>query len=167
MKNNTIDVKSNSAIAYGLQIVDNGNVIVESSTIDVKAGTNAYGINQSSGTSTVKSGIIKSSGVDTYGIKATGGTTTLGEAETDPDKIGTENADVSITEPHIEANGTTTGIGISFGESTFNYYDGIIIGSTSARVSGEIPKTTEKDYHIVNHTDTENNRYYCILEYDK
>jgi len=69
------------------------------------------------------------------------------------DGRGTESADVSITDPHIEANGTTSGTGISMGNGTFIFYDGIISGTTSARASGNIVSNVELNYAVTTASD--------------
>ena len=66
----------------------------------------------------------------------------------------------------INAIGTTNGIGITYGQGIFNYYDGKIIGSTSARINDEVISDYETNYHVEDSFDSTNNNYYCILKYD-
>jgi hypothetical protein len=90
------------------------------------------------------------------------GTLTLGIE----DGRGTDSADVSITDPYIKAVGTT-GIGVSMGNGTFNYYDGYIMGSTSPRAQGDITSATDLNYQVVTRLDEETGYNYCILEFIK
>ena len=79
------------------------------------------------------------------------------------DGRGTDAADVSITDPSIRANGTTTGIGISMGNGSMEFYDGIIYGSTSAFASGDIVSITEKNYQTLFSDENKS----CILEFTR
>ena len=81
------------------------------------------------------------------------------------DGSGTQQADVSTTTPHMEGVGTTTGIGVSMGNGTFNYYDGKLVGSTSARGANDITSNSERNYQVVTRIDEETGYQYCILEY--
>lgn len=123
----------------------------------------AYGAYINEGTITIETGSINMNAtVEATGINITSGTANLGIY----DGRGTDSADVSITNPLVQAI-APNGIGISMGNGTFNYYDGKIVGSTTARVDGDIISSTEKNYQVVTFTDEETTYKYCILEFIK
>lgn len=123
----------------------------------------AYGAYVNEGTITIEAGTINATAtVEAIGINITSGTANLGIY----DGRGTDSADVSITNPLVQAI-APNGIGISMGNGTFNYYDGKIVGSTTARVEGDIISSTEKNYQAVTFTDEETTYKYCILEFIK
>ena len=134
--------------------------------LDITKAQDTYGIHIASGSATYKSGTIKShSEGNAYGIlmnNTEGNAITLGTY----DGSGTDHADVSTTDPYIEAIGTKSGIGITTNKHTFNYYDGKILGSTSARLENEL-LTLSEPYYVANSYTDENNYNYCILEYNR
>ena len=76
--------------------------------------------------------------------------------------LGSQDGKVSITDPSISSICSTTGVGIRKVNGYLKYYDGKILGSTSAK-----PETTtdvEYGYEARNHKDESGNDY-CILEY--
>ncbi len=93
----------------------------------------------------------------------TAGTVTLGIE----DGSGLDTADVSITNPKISGIGSTTGIGISLGNGTLNYFDGVLIGSTSSRGEHDIITLTEKNYEAKASQDEETGYQITILEFLK
>ena len=156
----TFNVTSNTN-AYIAQI-DNGTLEINNGIFSATAVSTGYGLNISDGNVTVEKGTFTINGNNAYGIHMTNGTYTQGI----PDNSGFDSADVSITDPHIEAIGTNEGTGISMGNGTFNFYDGIIIGSTRSRVDGDIVSNTDKNYQVK--TDTNEQGYsYSILEFIK
>ena len=118
------------------------------------------------GTFNLKSGTIKNNSTgsnDSYGIYMKDGTLTIGTYFGG----GVESADVSTTNPHIEAintssRGNYSGIGVKVLAGTFNYYDGLIIGSTEAKP--EAPTAIEPRYRVFNTTDI-NGYDNCVLQY--
>ena len=153
----------NSKYAGGVYSVD-GSPVLNNVNISVHDTESAsYGLYAEGGEITIETGSIHASGNIAYGIYITRGSVVLGIE----DGRGTENADVSITNPYIEAIGTTTGIGISQGNGTFKFYDGYIIGSTSPRVNGDITTATDKNYQVVTKIDELTGYNYCILEFMK
>ena len=143
--------------------MDNGTLNIQDGIFNANStsGT-AYGLKMSNGTATIEKGTVSAHGTNAYGIYMTRGTYTQGI----PDNSGYETADVSITDPHIEAIGTTEGTGISMGSGSFNFYDGIIIGSTRSRVAGDIVTNTDTNFQVKTDID-ENNYSYSILEFIK
>ena len=83
------------------------------------------------------------------------------------DSVIAFTAEVSIEYPYVKGIGTTTGIGLSMGNATFNYYDGKLVGSTSARGLTDITSNTEKNYQVINGEEEETGYKYCILEFIK
>ena len=81
------------------------------------------------------------------------------------DGSGTQQADVSTTNPYLEGIGTDNGYGIRIGNGTFNYYDGKFSGSTAPRGSLDITSNIERNYQVVTYTDEVTGYQYCILEY--
>ena len=182
--NLTSDI-SNSNNAYGIYD-NNGNIDISGSNVTISNSTNAYGIYANEGTVTNTSsnytitdsttgygayvniatlGMISGS-LDTtvtsnaYGIYVVNGEVTLGTY----DGTGTDASDVSITDPSIKAIGSN-GVGLAIENGTFNYYDGILIGTTRGKNDNVIATTKEKNYDTVCRTDEEHNYNYCILEF--
>ena len=118
------------------------------------------------GTFNLKSGTIKNNSTgsnDSYGIYMKDGTLTIGTYFGG----GVESTDVSTTNPHIESINTNSrvnynGIGVKVLAGTFNYYDGLIIGSTEAKP--EAPTAIEPRYRVFNTTDI-NGYDNCVLQY--
>ena len=152
--NNTTSTINTSSTSNGIDM-SSGTINIDNSTFNIK-GTTSNGIKVTDGTVNIKSGTFNVTGTDVYGINMTNGTITL----------GIKDQNVSITNPLINAIGTTNGIGITYGQGIFNYYDGKIIGSTSARINGEVISDYETNYHVEDSFDSTNNNYYCILKYD-
>ncbi len=131
--------------------------------INIHDVNKAYGVYVNEGSLTIETGTINASAtVQSTGINITSGTVNLGIL----DGSGTDSADVSVTNPLIQAI-APTGVGISMGNGTFNYYDGKIVGSTSARTEGDIVSATEKNYQAITLTDDATTYQYCILEFIK
>ena len=106
----------------GLCNMDTGTVQISNSNI---SSTEADGIiNNSTGAIILKSGVV-SGGLN--GIKAADGTVTLG--------VNENPANVSITTPSI--TGGLNGVNIA-SDATFNFYDGIIKGSTAKSIVGVV-----------------------------
>lgn len=147
-----------------IQNNNSGNIRYSASDI-VANGTNIvrgiYSSDISTGTITIDDGTVTvTSDNQAYGIYIENGIVTMGIKDGD----GTENANVSITNPIIKAVGST-GIGVKRVNGTFNYYDGKIIGSTAAKP--DTTTNTEYNYEVVTNIDTETGYEYCILEYMK
>lgn len=157
-------ITTSSKSATGIH--NTGTVNYNSGSISVEHSTNtSYAIYNTTENAQVSilSGDLSASGTTAYGIYIDNGEVTLGEAEpTTSPNYGTANADVSTTAPAITAIGSQTGIGIKKNVGKFNYYDGIITGSTEAKP--ELPTKIEYLYEAKNYTD-DNNHQYCILEY--
>ena len=143
-----------------------GSINYTNTKVSLYNGDENYGCFASNGSLFMKNGIINVVGDRiAYGIYIENGTVTLGEAEDPSSEVyGTENANVSITNPSIKAIGTTTGIGVKRVNGYFNFYDGIITGSTNAKP--DITSTVEYKYQVENYRDSDNYEY-CILEYMK
>ena len=163
---NVHDANSNSSYSsYGVYMA-NGTYTHDNGNINVTNTFNGYGLFMANGNATIKNGNIAISGnINSYGVylNNTAAIYTQGIY----DGRGTEDANVSVLSPHIEAIGTTSGIGVRMGGGTFNYYDGYILGSTSPRQSGDITSSTELNYQVVTKQDELTGYNYCILEYNK
>ena len=143
--------------AYGASVT-NGNLDIKTGTFTISNASNAYGVYISSSTVNIESATIDVTGADTHGVHMDSGTYTQGIY----DGRGTESSDVSFTDPHISAVGTSSGIGMSIGSGTFKFYDGYIHGSTRALPASDIISETEYRFHE-KYTD---NNTTCILEFD-
>ena len=148
----------NSNDTRGIYADTDTNITATNTNVNLHDNTVAYGLYINSAVVTLKTGGVNSSATTAYGIYMTSGTYTQGIY----DGRGTENADVSINNPEISSNGTT-GIGISMGNGTMNYYDGSIYGSTSAFATGDIVSETEKNYQLLLTDDNKS----CVLEYTR
>ncbi|MBQ4030637.1 MAG: InlB B-repeat-containing protein [Bacilli bacterium] len=150
-------------------ILNQGNLEVSNSDIELSGNNKSnsyvsYGIYNDSGTSVVKTGTIDVKGATTYGIYINSGEVVFGVPEpTDSINYGGEFADVSTTNPYIESVGTNQGIGVKNNNSRFKYYDGKILGSTSAKP--ELATDIEYLYEAIDYTDSETGYKYCILEW--
>ena len=151
--NNSVGIYSNG----GNPILNDVDITVHDSSVA------SYGVYAENGKVTIETGNVRVSGPTAYGAFITHGTLELGIE----DGSGTDGADVSITNPYIEAIGTSLGIGVSTGNGSFNYYDGYITGSTSPRAEGDITTATDKNYEVVTYNDPETGYDYCILEFIK
>ncbi|MCR4581915.1 MAG: InlB B-repeat-containing protein [Bacilli bacterium] len=151
---------TSSTTAYGM-LVQGGTGTINSADITITASSTAYGVKNESGTSNVESGNIIATAPTAYGVHMSAGTMTIGIY----DGSGTQQGDISQVDPHIEARGSTTGIGSSMGNGTLNFYDGKIIGSTRARAEGDITSAVEKNWQVATYTDEETGYQYCILEF--
>ena len=153
-------------------IFTTGILNFSSSNIDVSYGRNTYGIHNNGGTATIESGTIIARGhakisnysSAAYGIYVSGGELTVGKAEssTSPD-YGKATANVSVSSPEITGIGSLEGSGIKNPSSRFNFYDGKLIGNTTALP--ETPTKVEYLYEVGTYTDEETGYEYCILEY--
>ena len=153
----------NSKYAGGVYSLE-GSPILNNVSINVHDSEEVtYGFYSEGGEITIETGSIHASGNIAYGAYITRGSVVLGIE----DGRGTEAADVSTTNPYIEAIGTTTGIGISQGNGLFKFYDGYIIASTAPRLDGDITTATDKNYQVVTKTDGLTGYNYCILEFMK
>ena len=147
----------------GVYVLD-GNPILDNVTVTVHdSEEKSYGAYIEGGKLTVETGKLKSSGIEAYGAYITKGTLTLGIY----DGRGTDAADVSTTNPYVEAIGTTTGIGIRKGNGSIEFFDGYVTGSTSPRAQGDIISATDLNYEIVTKTDEETGYNYEIPEFIK
>lgn len=140
----------------------NGTLLINNGTFTSTSSGTAYGLKMADGTVTVEKGTFTVNGDNVYGVHITSGTYTQGIL----DDRGTDQADISITDPHIEAVGTTSGIGIHMGNGTVNFYEGIIIGSTKYKEDGDIVTRTPNSYQVKVGLD-ENNYTYGVLEFIK
>ena len=140
----------------------NGTLLINNGTFTSTSSGTAYGLKMADGTATVEKGTFTVNGDNVYGVHITSGTYTQGIL----DDRGTDQADISITDPHIEAVGTTSGIGIHMGNGTVNFYEGIIIGSTKYKEDGDIVTRTPNSYQVKVGLD-ENNYTYGVLEFIK
>ena len=149
--------------SYGIY-TDGGTTTFHTGTVNIAGSAASYGYYANSGASTILDGTITATGGNAYGIYvAKNGNVTMGVAEDSSSAgYGNENADVSITAPNIRAIGTSTGIGVEQVDGIFNYYDGRITGSTSAK-----PITSTKtEYHYEATFFTDDDGYnYCYLTY--
>ena len=160
--NGTINTTS-STNGYGIY-VNGGTPVINGTTINVSSNEEiSNGAFIKNGTLTIEHGNIYTTGDTVYGVYIDKGTLVLGIE----DGRGTDAADVSITDPHIEAIGTTQGIGVRMGDGSFNYFDGYITASTSPRGAGDITTKTDKNYQVVTKHDDETGYDYCILEFIK
>jgi hypothetical protein len=147
---------------YSTTLYNTGTATINNSTFTVD---HSYGraIQAVSGTIDMQSSSIAVTGTTVYGIYIVNGEVTIGTPEpTDSQYYGTNHAAVSTTSPSISAIGTTSGIGVKKETGKFNYYDGIITGSTEAKP--ELPTKIEYLYEARNYTDA-NGYQYCILEF--
>jgi hypothetical protein len=140
----------------------NGTLLINNGTFTSTSSGTAYGLKMADGTTSVEKGTFTVNGDNVYGVHITSGTYTQGIL----DDRGTDQADISITDPHIEAVGTTSGIGIHMGNGTVNFYEGIIIGSTKYEEDGDIVTRTPNSYQVKVGLD-ENNYTYGVLEFIK
>ena len=151
-------ISGNSSAVYndggGTIEADDTSFILDSTTASSN-GSGCYGIYNPSGTVTMRTGTIRILGKSTaYGIWNDTGTVTIGVPEpTTSPHYGRDTADVSLTNPNIQAVGTRTGIGVkNAGGGKVYYYDGKISGSTAALP--EKPAGTEYLYEVCKETDT-------------
>jgi len=123
------------------------------------------GVYVKKGTFNFKSGYIKIKSNYARGIQLEeNGIVNMGEAEPlTSDNLGTANADVSLTNPYVEAIGFKTGYAIYNENGYYNFYDGKIKGSTNARFN-EASSGVEFLWEITSYHDDDNNEY-SILEY--
>ena len=158
--------ETNNGILSGIY---QGSGVIEyaNSIINVSTGSTVHGIYVYNGDVSLKSGTISAQNSKTsYGIYIENGTVTMGEKEDESGtNYGTINADVSVTNPSIKAISNTLGIGVKRVNGYFNYYDGIITGSTNAKP--DVTSTVEYKYQVENHVDPATGYEYCILEYMK
>ena len=158
--------ETNNGILSGIY---QGSGVIEyaNSIINVSTGSTVHGIYVYNGDVSLKSGTISAQNSKTsYGIYIENGTVTMGEKEDESGtNYGTINADVSVTNPSIKAISNTFGIGVKRVNGYFNYYDGIITGSTNAKP--DVTSTVEYKYQVENHVDPTTGYEYCILEYMK
>ncbi|MGN1370813.1 MAG: beta strand repeat-containing protein [Candidatus Coprovivens sp.] len=148
---------------------EGGNVFLSDSAIKVNNVATAYGVynyNASSKVVMESGSIIANNATNSYGIYMKDGNVTIGvETEPSDPTYGTSRANVSITDPSITAVGTTKGIGVKKEKGYFNYYDGIITGSTNAKP--DITSQVEYNYEVTFYKDSDTGYEYTILEYMK
>ena len=162
-----LDKNNTSGNLYGIYN-EKGTINLDNLDMSVVNGTASYGIYVKNGDVSLKSGTISAQNNKTnaYGIYIENGTVTMGEKEDESGtNYGTINADVSVTNPSIKAISNTLGIGVKRVNGYFNYYDGIITGSTNAKP--DVTSTVEYKYQVENHVDPATGYEYCILEYMK
>ena len=166
--------ESGHTISYGYGILNSGTVVVEKADIltdlSYSNNQNTFGLYNSKGTVVFKTGSIRALGRVAYGIYINSGEVTLGIPEiVGSPTYGRDTADVSLTDPFVYGKGVTTGTqnatgtGVKNIGGSFNYYDGKIMGSTSAKP--EIPTKIEYLYEAIDYTDDETGHPYCILEW--
>ena len=148
---------------------EGGNVFLSDSAIKVNNVATAYGVynyNASSKVVMESGSIIANNATNSYGIYMKDGNVTIGvETEPSDPTYGTSRANVSITDPSIMAVGTTKGIGVKKENGYFNYFDGIITGSTNAKP--DITSQVEYNYEVTFYNDSDTGYEYTILEYMK
>ncbi len=110
------------------------------------------------------SGTINCTGNTTTGIQITSGVVTLGIPE-EPGSInyGRAEADVSTTNPLIEAIGTNTGIGVKNAGGRFKYFDGKLVATTDPKP--EVPTEVEYLYEPKDFVDEVTGYKYTILKW--
>ena len=154
---------------YGLYNYGLGTATLNNTSIKVTTpkGT-AYGLysHEADSIATILGGAIEAADSTTaYGIYING-TVTLGEAESsDSPNYGSEFANVSTEYPLIKGIGTTSGIGVKKVSGYFNYYDGKLVGSTSAKP--DATSEVEYDYEVSTYNEEDTGYEYNILEYIK
>lgn len=159
--NINFDDTTSKSTNYGIK--NNGTATYNSGNITINGGKTSYGIYSTAAANTLTylDGTVDIVGTTAYGIYVNNGTVTMGEY----DGSGTEDAEVSTTNPLVRAIGTTTGIGAKKVNGYLKYYDGKIIGSTNAK-----PDTTtevEYNYEAKFYNETDTGYEYCVLEYMK
>ena len=136
-------------------------------SVNVEGGSYNYAIyldNDNSKVTMISGAVMVKAANNGYGVYINRGTFTLGEQETDENKKGTADAEVSTTNPYIYAVARARGYGVKKVNGTFKYYDGKIIGSTSSKPE----TTTEVEYKYEATTYLTSKRYEkTILEYMK
>ena len=163
--NNSLKYKNRTMFG----IYNNGTSVIEDSSINVDGNTYStsypsYGIYNNGGSSTIKTGSITTTGIVAYGIYVNTGSVTMGIPE-DPSSpnYGGELANVSLINPVILADGLTTGIGVKNIGGHFKYYDGKIMGNTSAKP--DVASDIEYLYEAIDYVDEETGYQYCILKW--
>jgi hypothetical protein len=145
-------------------IHNNGSDIkLEKATISINH-SNSYGLyNQAGNVTITDDSTIESDGRVAYGIYINAGEITLGEAEpVGSEHYGKDTATVSTTYPAITGTGTESGVGVKNIAGRFNYYDGILTGSTAAMP--ETPTNVEYLYEPKFYT-LPNGNQYAVLEW--
>ena len=143
-------------------IVNEGQMMLKNADISLDR-YESYGIYTLGGELTLLDSTVNITGATSYGLYINDGDLTMGIPEpVDSPNYGTENADVSTTNPAITAIGTTSGIGVYKNLGRFKYYDGVITGSTSAIPRDKITTDVEHLYEPTFHTDA-NGHDVCIL----
>lgn len=147
--------------------VNNSTITADSRNARKGYSRTTYGIYNPTGSTTIENGTVDAYGMSTtYGIWNTSGNVTVGVPEpTDSVNYGGEHADVSTTNPAINAitsanNGT--GIAIKNDTGKVFFYDGKLTGSSAAMP--ENPSGVEYLYEPKDYTD-EDGRHYRILEW--
>jgi len=121
------------------------------------------------GTFNYISGTARLSGTKSYGVVTANESSifTMGVPEPiNGENYGKSTANVSTTNPTIEAIGSTYGYAVYNNNGFFNFYDGKIIGSTKARYK-DGSSGVEYNWEIREHTDEETGYNYCIIEFMK
>ena len=143
---NVHDSNNSSSSSYGMYL-NSGNLTYDGGTVLATRVYNGYGTYINNGTFEFKHGNISATeNNNSYGVYMNSSTAIYTQGIYDG--RGTEDADVSISNPSITAVGSTTGIGVRMGGGTFNYYDGYILGSTSPRAQGDITSSTDLNFNI-------------------
>ena len=135
---NVVVTNSNNRDAIGVQ--NSSQLYMNNSAIKMNNGDDVYGIKNTDGVVNILDSEIEVlNSRNAYGIYITGGEVTVGLDETP--------VNVSTTTPVITAVGTIKGIGVKKTSGQFNYYDGVITGSTEA--IPEAPTDIPSRYRIV------------------
>lgn len=153
-------------------IYNTGTATIIESTITLDIGNRGskvlpygYGIYNQSNTTTYAGGIINFPGRTNYayGIYANAGTVIIGKPvpDTDPN-YGTQNADVSTSNPDIKAVGNY-GHGVFNNNAQIKWYDGIISGKQGS--FNKAPNVLEYNFEKKDYTNTTDSYPYSILEW--
>jgi hypothetical protein len=168
LKNININLEGGS---YNKPIINIDGPTVTADNININYNNNNddnnlhIGIKVVNGVLNLKSGNIKINAYYARGIQLEqNGIVNMGEAEPlTSGNRGTSNADVSLTDPYVEAIGRKNGYAIYNENGYYNFYDGKIKGSTKARYN-EASAGVEFLWEITSYHDNDNNEY-SILEY--
>ena len=160
---NDLTLQDFSSYRSNYGIYNTGTFNFESGTI-INKRIYSYALYNDGGTTIIKSGNITAEGTTAYGVYVNNGIVILGEAEpsTSPD-YGKATAHVSTTDPYIEGIGSATGIGVKLNTGKLYFYDGKLVGNTSAKP--DTATEVEHLYEATNYTDPDTGYEYCILIY--
>ena len=140
--------------------VNNGNVTINNSSINVSGGGTVYGININNNNSLVdmKTGTINvSKAQNSYGVYVQNGSFVLGEN----DGVVYSEKD-RYEDPKVKATGFNSGIGLKRINGEISFYDGIVWASHYA-----VPETVTgiaNAYEVTTYVDDTNGYKYAVLE---